>query len=182
MKLTSRLILVLFLPFIACMNVNSQRQSQVRENNYVNFETYRPVFPDFSIDSLIAQDTGKNDTIFQKDSGHFMANSYLGDSLAVLMDTLAILNNSVPYYGYRIMLYTGSDRKKAIFERGRALKLLEETDTRVYMHYQRPYFKVKAGNFYDRTTAFPTYKKLKAIIPTALLVPDIIELDKVQYK
>jgi hypothetical protein len=178
----SRLILILLLPFIACMNVNSQRQSKEQDESYVNFDQYRPVFPDFSIDSLISRDTTASDTIYVVDQGHFMTNSYLGDSLRVLMDTLALLNNSVPYYGYRIVLYTGSDRQKAIFERGRALKLLENSDTRVYMNYQRPYFKVKVGNFYDRTTAFPTYKKLKAAIPTALLVPDIIELDKVQYK
>lgn len=166
---------------MACKSVQSQK-NPLEKVGYVNFDSLRPTFPEFRIDSLKVSNTEeKEDSVFLLNSEVFMSNNRLSDSLSVLMDTLSILNNSVPYYGYRIVLYTGSDRQKAVFEKGKALKLLDN-ETEVYMNYQRPYFKVKVGNYYNRISAYSTYLKLKSAIPTALLVPEVIDLRKIQFQ
>lgn len=181
MKNGTKLILIIFLPFLACSSVQSQKKSS-EKTSYLDYKSLRPDFPHFSLDSVRTSDSRKiPDSVFIRDNGYFMINNNFSDSLVVLMDTLSRLNRSVPYYGYRIVLYTGSDRQRAIYERGKAMKLLDD-DTEIYMNYQRPYFKVKVGNFYDRITAYATFLKLKKDIPTALLVPDIIDLDKIQFK
>ena len=173
--------MLIFLPLLACTSVQSQKGSE-DSSDFLDYQSLRPVFPEFSLDSVKAAEDGSiPDSVFIENNGVFLAGSIFTDSLNVLMDTLSKLNRSVPYYGYRIVLYTGSDRQRAIFERGKALKLLDD-ETEVYMNYQRPYFKVKVGNYYDRITAYATYLKLKSQIPTALLVPDIIDLNKIQFK
>ncbi len=154
--------------------------AQQSKTEYINFDSLRPVFPAFTIDTFHTE--LKEDSVFLTNSGVFTKDMWLSDSLNVLMDTLSKLNKSIPFYGYRIVLFTGSDRNKAIIERGKALKLLEGKNTEVYMNYQQPYFKVKVGNFYDRITAYTTYLMLKESIPTALLVPEIIDLNKIQFK
>ncbi len=154
--------------------------AQQSKTEYINFDSLRPVFPAFTIDTFHAELI--EDSVFITNSGVFTKDMWLSDSLNVLMDTLSKLNKSIPFYGYRIVLFTGSDRNKAIIERGKALKLLEGKNTEVYMNYQQPYFKVKVGNFYDRITAYTTYLMLKESIPTALLVPEIIDLNKIQFK
>ncbi|QNL21778.1 hypothetical protein HZR84_07460 [Hyphobacterium sp. CCMP332] len=180
MSFFSKWILVILMPFLACKSVQSQK-NPLSQRQYINFDSLRPTFPAFHLDSImVREDHLKKDSVFLENSDFFMSNNRFSDSLLVLMDTLSKLNKSVPYYGYRIVLYNGSDRKKAIFERGKALKILDDK-TEVYMNYQRPYFKVKVGNYYDRITAYSTYLKLKAAIPTALLVPEVIDLDKIQF-
>ena len=177
-----RVFLVLLIPLLACASVKSQKSVDKKEVEYIDFDALRIQFPKFSVDSIRAKSSGiENDSVFLVDSGYFMSDNQLSDSLKVLMDTLSAINKSVPYYGYRIVLYTGSDRQKAIFERGKALKILGESKTEVYMNYQQPYFKVKVGNFYNRVSAYKTYLTLKKSIPTALLVPDIIDLNKVEF-
>lgn len=168
------------MPFLACKSVQSQK-SPLSRTEYINFDTLRPSFADFALDSLKASDEVQEDSVFLVNSEVFMSNNRFSDSLVVLMDTLSKLNKSVPFYGYRIVLYTGSDRKRAIFERGKAMKILED-ETEVYMNYQRPYFKVKVGNYYKRISAYSTYLKLKTAIPTALLVPEVIDLNKIQFQ
>lgn len=166
---------------IACVSGKSQKRRALKDKNYLEFEKLRPDFPSFSLDSMIAKGDDREDTVYILNDGQFMRYDVFSDSLSVLMDTLSKLNNSVPYYGYRIVLYNGADRKQAIFERGKALKLLSGSNTKIYMKYQQPYFKVKVGNFYNRITAYPSYKRLKKHFPTALLVPEIIDMRNIQY-
>lgn len=179
MKFLSRFILILLLPAFACVKVSSQQSTS---NDYINFEEFRPDFPQFSYDSLIADNEEKEDTVYLINNGLFSENRSFEDSLELLMDTLSRLNNSIPYWGYRIVLYTGSDRQEAIYRRGKALKILAEEDTKVYMNYQRPYFKVRLGNYFDRITAYPSFIRIKKEFPTALLVPDIIDLNEIQFR
>lgn len=178
----SKWILLIFIPLLACTSVQSQKKGRDKKKDYLDYQSLRPDFPEFNLDSIKVSDNDIiPDSVFIENNGIFLVNSAFKDSLVVLMDTLSQLNKSVPYYGYRIVLYTGSDRKRAIFEKGKAMKILDD-ETLVYMNYQRPYFKVKVGNYYDRITAYATYLKLKSQIPTALLVPDIIDLNKIQFK
>ena len=179
MNVISRLILIFLLPGIACVKVSSQQSAS---NDYINFEEFRPNFPVFSYDSLIADNSDREDTVYLLNNGMFNKNMAFEDSLVQLMDTLASLNNSIPFWGYRIVLYTGSDRQEAIFRRGKALKILADEDTKVYMNYQRPYFKVRLGNYYNRITAYPSFIRIKNEFPTALLVPDIIDLKEIQFR
>jgi hypothetical protein len=165
---------------IACLPSRGQK-SDYEHVEQLDFDSYRPVYTSTDIDSLLKLPPLENDTLYIKEDGRFMAGSFLKDSLVSLMDTLGKLNRSVPYRGYRIVLYTGPERQEAIYARGKAMKILEE-GTEVYMNYQQPYFRVKIGNYNDRISAYATFVALKKVFPTALLVPDIIELDKIQFE
>jgi hypothetical protein len=74
--------------------------------------------------------------------------------------------------GFRVMIYNGPDRAMAT-------KIKTEFNKRFptmrsYMNYNVPNYKIKVGDFTDRKDANKFLKSVQAIIPSAVVLPDIV--------
>ena len=174
------LILLGFCLDSSAQSKRKKKKNQPQEIPYrIDFSQFEKDYPPIKPDSLgIAEQS--DDSVFVLNDSSFWSSDIIRDSIMILMDTLSKWNHRVPFEGYRIVLYTGPDRQKALITKGKAMKLLSR-DTEVYYSYDRPYFRVKAGNFFDRYSAYPTFIRMKKIFPTALLVPEAIIVQKIQF-
>jgi hypothetical protein len=112
---------------------------------------------------------------------HAQNNPYLKITADPLLDSLIYAtvdaNKSSPtIQGFRIQIYSNSDRKTATDIRTKALQILPESE--VYLVYQQPYFRVRVGDFRNRFEAYPIYRKLLSEFDNVLIVPDKINLPK----
>jgi hypothetical protein len=108
-------------------------------------------------------------------------NPYLKVDADPLLDSLIQASidankTSPSIQGFRIQIYSNSDRKTATDTRTKALQLLPECE--VYLVYQQPYFRVRVGDFRNRFEAFPIYRILLTEFDNVLIVPDKINLPK----
>lgn len=78
--------------------------------------------------------------------------------------------------GYRVQIFFGSERKNATDAKAKLLQLLP--DEEVYLIYQQPYFKVRVGDYRTRLEAEAVYRKLIGDFDKAFIVPDKINLPK----
>ncbi len=78
--------------------------------------------------------------------------------------------------GYRIQIFSDSDRKGAQDTRTKFLQIFP--DAEAYLIYQQPYFKVRVGDYRNRIEAFAMYKDLLQHFDKVLIVPDKINLPK----
>ena len=76
--------------------------------------------------------------------------------------------------GYRVQLFFGSERKKAMDIQSDFLQKYPELHA--YLIYQQPNYKVRVGDFNTRLEAFNVYKKLSADYGSAFIVKDEIKL------
>lgn len=76
--------------------------------------------------------------------------------------------------GFRILLYSGNDREKASKAKEMAYRLIRNSD--VYTSYLSPTFKVRLGDFYQKTNAFLALKKLSSAFPNAVIIQEIVHL------
>lgn len=78
--------------------------------------------------------------------------------------------------GYRIQLFSGSERNNA-----NALRTRFKTDypdENVYLIYQQPYFKLRVGDYRNLIEAQEMYLQLQKTYDQLLIVPDKINLPK----
>ena len=78
--------------------------------------------------------------------------------------------------GFRIQLFSGAERNNA-----NALKtkfLIQYPNIPVYLIYQQPYFKLRAGDFRNKLEAQWLYNQLLKDYGEVLIVPDKINLPK----
>lgn len=81
-------------------------------------------------------------------------------------------NKSGP--GYRVLVVSTNDRKKALDVKSRLMTDFPEHKT--YLIYQSPYFKIQVGNFRDRKEAENLRKQILRIYPTGvIIVPSTVE-------
>ena len=78
--------------------------------------------------------------------------------------------------GYRIQLYSGSNRQTALQVKSQFM--LTYSDYRAYLIYSQPYFKIRVGDFRNRAEALKLYSLLKQDerFKVVMMVPDKIEL------
>lgn len=83
--------------------------------------------------------------------------------------------------GYRIQIYSGTNRQLAIQLKSQFLQTYPEY--RAYMVYAQPYFKIKVGDFRSRMEALPLLSLLKQDerFKAVLMVPDRIEIPELKY-
>ncbi len=92
-----------------------------------------------------------------------------------LMSALYEFNKTVKsVQGYRISVYSGSDRQEAQKIENNIERNLQE---RADMSYDKPNFRVRVGSFIQRLEAYKTYKKLHKVYPNAIIVLDKINID-----
>lgn len=78
--------------------------------------------------------------------------------------------------GFRIQLYAGLDRGAA--EKIKVEFLAIWPDVQVFQSYNRPTFKVRAGNFLTRTEAEMFCARVKNHFTGAFVVPELIQLNR----
>ena len=91
------------------------------------------------------------------------------------LDTLATRNHGgrmVP--GFRVQIYVGNDRQEAEAAKTGSYQLFP--DLTPYVMYVQPSYRVKVGDFADRLEAEHYYAGLKAAYPSAIVVPDKIDV------
>ena len=81
--------------------------------------------------------------------------------------------------GYRILVVNTNDRNKAMNAKS---KLFQEIpDLNVYLMYQAPFYKLKAGNFRDREEAEAYLPTIKRFFPSGVyVIRDTIEVNPVE--
>jgi len=80
--------------------------------------------------------------------------------------------------GFRIQLFSGSERNNANQLKAQFLRQYPEVP--VYLSYQKPFFKLRAGDFRTRTEAQNLYHKLVKDFGEVLIVPDKINYPIIQ--
>jgi hypothetical protein len=81
--------------------------------------------------------------------------------------------------GYRIMIISTNNREEAIAAKTKVYANFPEL--KAYLLYQSPYFKLKAGNFKDRSTAEDYRKRMNPFFPKGVFIMnDIIEVKPVK--
>jgi SPOR domain len=79
-----------------------------------------------------------------------------------------------PNKGYRIQVLNTTDRSQALATKSKLLTLYPEQKT--YLMYQAPYFKIRIGNFVEKSEADELKKELARMFPTGVFViPSDIE-------
>ena len=77
--------------------------------------------------------------------------------------------------GYRILIVSSNDRNKVIDAKTKMYR--EFPELKAYMMYQSPFFRLKVGNFRERTDAEEYLTEIQRIFPTGVyIVTDTIEV------
>ena len=77
--------------------------------------------------------------------------------------------------GYRILIVSSNDRNKVIDAKTKMYR--EFPELKAYMMYQSPFFRLKVGNFRERTDAEEYLSEIQRIYPTGVyVVTDTIEV------
>src|SRR5690349_7148121 len=77
--------------------------------------------------------------------------------------------------GFRILVISSSDRNKVIEAKSSMYREFPELKT--YMMYQSPFFRLKVGNFKERTDAEEDLPRIQRFYPTGVyIVTDTIEV------
>ncbi|AMM52875.1 hypothetical protein TH61_09840 [Rufibacter sp. DG15C] len=94
-----------------------------------------------------------------------------------LMDSVALANKNIKYAnGYRILAFTGNERKAAMDLRNSIIQRLPSDKD--YLTYKQPTYQLKVGDYMSRVEAQLALSKIKDLIPNALIVPETINIPK----
>jgi len=85
-----------------------------------------------------------------------------------------INQNTAQKRGFRIQLIQNSQRDKVLEKKSSFLRNFP--DVKVYLNYNQPYFKLRAGDFESRLKAYPFYRQVLRTFNNAILVPDMVNI------
>ena len=96
-----------------------------------------------------------------------------------MLDSLLVINqkinsNQASIDGYRIQIYSGSgsqSKKEALEKRNKMLELFPAINN-VYVVYNAPFWRVRVGNYRDRSEAMVLLNKIKVHFPGSYTVRD----------
>jgi hypothetical protein len=92
-----------------------------------------------------------------------------------LLDTIAVLNKLVRFaQGYRILAYSGTDRKAAMDLRKAIVNRIPEE--RDYLQYKQPTYRLKVGDYFSRVEAQQVLLRFKDLVPNAMIIVDQINV------
>lgn len=81
--------------------------------------------------------------------------------------------------GFRILVMNTNDRQKALDAKTTLYQ--RYPDLKSYLMYQSPFFKLKIGNFKDRTEAEPYLEDIKQLFQSGVyVVRDVIEVNPLE--
>ena len=102
---------------------------------------------------------------------------HVNKKLDAILDTIAMRNKSVKFVnGFRIQIYVGNDRKSA--DDAKIYTYQRYPEIFPYLSYQQPIYKVKIGDFLNRMDAERYYSDIKELYPSAMILPDRVEIKK----
>lgn len=78
--------------------------------------------------------------------------------------------------GFRICIYSGANREQAIQIKQNYIKT--NSTFKNYISYNRPYYRIKVGDFENKKMAARELKKIVVDYPNAFIVPDIVTVKK----
>ena len=132
--------------------------------NLNDLEKYRPTFPAAPAASAPA-------------AAPVAPTNHIREQVAVLMDSVAQAQKNIRYAaGYRILAYTGNERKAAMDLRNSIIQRLpEEKD---YLTFKQPTYQLKIGDFFTRVEAQAALVKIQDLLPKAMLVQETINIPK----
>jgi hypothetical protein len=124
-----------------------------------------------------AQNDAKN--IFNKlnDDNGGDIKVYQSPQLRLAMEKqFASINNKKGIEGYRIQIYFGNGKNaRQKTNEVRVMFISQHKDTKAYIVYDNPYFRVKVGDYRTKSEALHFLTEIKSEYPDAFIVPDIIE-------
>ncbi len=80
--------------------------------------------------------------------------------------------------GYRVQIYSGNDRAKAIAAKSSVMRVFPSV--RTYLSYSAPQFKVKVGDYKSRQEAVDMARVLKSFFKPVMIVPDVIVVNSLK--
>lgn len=81
-------------------------------------------------------------------------------------------------YGYRVQIFTGSSRAEAFNAQNKFQQLYP--DTRTYITYAEPNFKVRVGDFRTRMEAAKMAAQLRSVFPVVFIMSEKINPPKLE--
>jgi hypothetical protein len=130
---------------------------------------YRPKF------ALAAPATPNTNPVGIEAAAGITPTNHVNDRVAALMDTLANRNKAVRYAkGYRILAYSGTERKAWLNMRQAIVKRVPEE--RDYPIYTQPNYRLKIGDYFTRVEAQQVLLRIKDITPNAMIITDQINV------
>ena len=101
--------------------------------------------------------------------------NHVNAKVTALLDTVAIMNKSVRFaQGYRILAYSGMERKAALDLRNAIVTRLP--DEQVYPQYKQPTWRIKVGDYFSRIEAQQVLLRINDLAPNAMIVVDQINV------
>jgi len=76
--------------------------------------------------------------------------------------------------GFRVQIFNGQDRNKAMDVKLEFMR--RYPGVRTYLTYMSPCFRVKVGNYRNRSDAEGMYREMKSMYGPCMIVPDIITI------
>lgn len=150
-------------------NASSTKKNDKSEEE--DLSLYRPKFKN----STGQIDSGKETPVAPKTSSD--APMHVNKRLDAILDTIAMRNKNVKFTnGFRIQIYVGNDRKSA--DDAKIYTYQKYPEIFPYLSYQQPIYKVKIGDFLNRMDAERYYADLKDLYPSAMILPDRVEIKK----
>ncbi|MFI5195817.1 MAG: SPOR domain-containing protein [Chitinophagales bacterium] len=77
--------------------------------------------------------------------------------------------------GFRVQIYSGNDREKAIMVKTEFMRHFP--GVRTYLTYVSPRFRVKVGNYRNRSEAAGMLKEVNSMYNPSVIVPDMITIN-----
>jgi hypothetical protein len=169
----SRLILILLVTLVsACAGViKAPGGADTRTEGAAGKEDLSKYRPKFNLPNT-APAAGAGTTAAAATA---MPTNHVNAKVAALMDTLSLMNKSIRYaQGYRILAYSGMERKTALDLRAAIVARLP--DEPVYPQYKQPTWRVKVGDYFSRIEAQQVLLRIKDLVPNAMIVVDQINV------
>jgi SPOR domain len=102
---------------------------------------------------------------------------HVNKRLDAILDTIAMRNKAVKFTnGFRIQIYVGNDRKAA--DDAKIYTYQKYPEIFPYLSFQQPIYKVKIGDFLNRMDAERYFSDIKDTYPSAMILPDRVEIKK----
>jgi hypothetical protein len=102
---------------------------------------------------------------------------HVNEDLHTALDSIALYNAGTNYVeGYRLQVYLGKSREKALEVRDLLFQILP--DERPEVLYDQPNYKVKVGKYTERMEAQKAYMKIQEEFPNAIVIPEKLWVEK----
>lgn len=145
----------------------------------MDLSAYRPHIPEPQAVQPESLSNTANDGVAQTASQVSITGS-IEPQLNALREAMAAANKKLKFsQGYRVVVYSGSNREEANKVMNDVRKIASETPELVY---EQPNFRVKLGNFFSRADAFALYTRIRPAYPNAVIVNERITIPIEKYR